>query len=125
MSFNTLKLKWARKLLKAKMFIVMTEKESAIAVDGADPYTFTDAMALAAQSAELEMFQQSLNQLVKDHQDALKNLSGVSNEAKTKKSATSNRKADAVKSAEKTRHPRQLKASVRSDKTKETKAKKS
>lgn len=83
MSFKTVKLRWAKKLLKAKMFVVMTEKESAIAIDGADPYTFTDALALAAQAAELEMFHSSLGELIRDHQRALANISKESNNEAT------------------------------------------
>lgn len=118
MSFKTAKLKWAKKLLRAKMFVVMTEKESAIAIDGADPYSFTDAIALAAQAAELEMFQQSLAGLLKQHQDALKKLSGDSN---VKKSTTTRRKANAKQATQaRVKRARPTKTAVRSS----TKAKK-
>lgn len=82
-SFNRVKLRWARKLLGAKMFVVMTEKESAIAIDGADPRSFTDALALAAQAAELEMFQEKLGGLIVAHHQALKDLNGEVNEPTT------------------------------------------
>lgn len=95
MNFRMVKIKWARKLLKAKMFVIMTEKESAIAVDGADPYSFTDAVALAAQSAELEMFHESLGKLIADHKDALNKLGGVSNEPTTQKAPAASRETNA------------------------------
>ena len=118
MSFKTAKLKWAKKLLRAKMFVVMTEKESAIAIDGADPYSFTDAIALAAQAAELEMFQQSLAGLLKQHQDALKKLSGDDD---AKKASATRRKTSTKQTTEtRVKRARQAKTAVRGS----TKAKK-
>lgn len=122
MSFKTLKFKWARKLLKAKMFVVMTEKESAIAVDGADPYSFTDAIALAAQSAELEMFNESLSKLVADHKDALEKLGGIPDEVKPEKeAAVVNRKVNAKPVAKTSKPVRQPRAKVRGSKTTQAK----
>lgn len=89
MSYKTVRFKWARKVLKAKMFVVLTEKESCIAIDGADPFSLTDSLALAAQTAELEMFRDSLNNTIRDHKLALDRLSGVTNENNQETTAAS------------------------------------
>lgn len=92
MSFKRAKMKWAKKLLKAKMFVILTDKESAIAIDGVDPHSFTDALALAAQAAELQLFHEQLGDLLKEHAAALKVLSGVPDEKPIKKAPATNRK---------------------------------
>lgn len=76
MTFTKVKIKWAKKLLGAKYFVVMTDKESAIALDGADPESFTDYMALTAQAAEVDEFYLRLGELVKRHQKAVKQFTG-------------------------------------------------
>ena len=76
MTFTGLKLKWAKRLLKAKYFVVLTDKESAIAIDGADPSSFTDMLALTAQAAEIDEFYSKLGELVKQHRDAVTKLTG-------------------------------------------------
>lgn len=102
MSFKTTKIKWARKLLKAKMFVLMTDKEGVIAIDGADPHSFTDAIALAAQAAELQSFYGSLGELIKEHDIVLRNISKERDgKAKNQKTATIKGKTNA-KSAPKT-----------------------
>jgi hypothetical protein len=88
MKFRTLKLRWAKKLLKAKFFVVMTDTESAIAFEGANPDNFEDVVALAAQTAELENFYQQLGGLVKDHKAAVANLMGGSIEEEKSVSET-------------------------------------
>lgn len=77
MTFTTRKIKWAIKLLKSKMFVVLTDKEAAIAIDGADPYSLTDAITLAAQASELQMFNESIKELIDKHEAALTQLSKV------------------------------------------------
>ena len=100
MKFQALKLKWAQRLLKAKFFIVMTEKESAIAIDGADPFSFDDATALHSQLAELEMYRDSLEELISDHRTAIKRLTRGTRRARP----TANRtKAQPVKSSSKSK----------------------
>lgn len=77
MSFTSIKIKWAQKLLKAKFFVVLTDKEAVIAIDGADPRSFTDLMALSSQTAEIEMFLDKLMLLSKDHKAAVDKLTDV------------------------------------------------
>lgn len=74
MNYKATRLKWARKLLRAKYFVILTDKESVIAISGVDPSQFTDAMALAAQTAELVMFRDKLEELIVQHNKALLNL---------------------------------------------------
>lgn len=76
MSFKSLKLRWARKLLRAKYFVVMTDTESAIAFEGVNPNSFTDEIALRAQATELQQFYTQLGTLVGEHEEALKKLTG-------------------------------------------------
>lgn len=123
MSFKTIKIRWASKLLKSKMFVILTEKESCIAIDGADPFSFTDALALAAQAAELEMFHESLGNLVKDHRNALAKLSGVPTNEPAKKTkpiketVAPKAKANATKASKATKQSRPVQPTVRGSKT--------
>lgn len=73
---------WAKRLLRAKFFVVMTEKESAIMFDGANPDEFTDLLALTSQAAELELFKEKLQELIDAHTEASAKLTGVSIEKK-------------------------------------------
>lgn len=99
MKFNTLKLKWAKKLLAAKFFVVMTNKESAIAYEGVDPRSFTDVLALTAQAAELSEFYEQLGLLVKDHEAAIKALTEEDDAPKT--TAKRSKKSSSAKNTSK------------------------
>lgn len=70
------KLRWAKKLAQAKFFVVLTDKESVIALDGVDPNSFTDILALQAQSAELDSFMEALQELKAEHERKLDELEG-------------------------------------------------
>jgi hypothetical protein len=74
---------WAKKLLRARYFVVMTDKESAIAFDGFNPDDFNDVLALHAQTVEVEIFYQRLGELVKQHQSAVNKLRGGPAEKRT------------------------------------------
>lgn len=91
MTTKRIRIMWARKLLGAKHFVVMTDKESALMFEGIDPREFTDALALAAQAAELEAFQESLTGLMLEHKDAIDKL-GVKSDKSKKKGKTTTRK---------------------------------
>lgn len=86
------RLLWAKKLLKAKYFVVLTDKESVIALDGADPNSFVDVLALTAQSAEVNDFYEILGELVKDHAAAIKALTGEADAEVSAKKSPSVRK---------------------------------
>lgn len=91
MRFTTIKARWAKKILRAKYFVVLTDKESVIAIDGADPDSFTDLLGLSSQQAEIEMFYNKLGSLVKDHKLAIDKLTGVQ-DVKKGRSTTSTKR---------------------------------
>lgn len=67
-----LRIRWAKRLIGAKYFVAMTDTQSVVALDAADPNEFTDVIALAAQAAELEAFYDKLGMLIQTHKDILK-----------------------------------------------------
>lgn len=70
MRFNALKLKWAKRLLASKYFVLLTDKDSVIALNGVRPDSFEDQIALAAQTAAIEDFADRLQGLKHDHRNA-------------------------------------------------------
>lgn len=74
MSFKTIKLLWARKLLVAKYFVILTDKGSAIGFEGIDPHSFEDVLGLASQAAEMQMMHDQLGVLIKEHTSAMDSL---------------------------------------------------
>lgn len=78
MTYRQARILWAKRLLRAKYFVVMTDKESAIAFDGTDPDDFQDQLALRSQTAEIELFYEQLGDLVKRHQEAVSKAMGDS-----------------------------------------------
>lgn len=100
MTFTNIKIRWAKKLLRAKYFVVLTDKESVIAMDGADPGAFSDIMALSAQTAEVNDFYEKLGALVKEHEVAVHKLTGGTSEITTntkKPSASKSKKVTKIK----------------------------
>lgn len=71
MSFTSIRLKWARKLLRARYFVVMTDHESAIAFEGVNPELLEDVVSLHAQTAELRQFYNEIGQLLRQHEAAV------------------------------------------------------
>lgn len=71
MSFRTAKLKWAKRLLRAKYFVVLTNDAAIIALDGADPDKLDDFLVLRAQTSELIEFHTELGALIERHQAAV------------------------------------------------------
>lgn len=69
-----LRLKWARKILNAKSFVVMTEKESMIALQGMDPHLLKDELALQEQVISLELFMRRLQEFKDEHMKAIDKL---------------------------------------------------
>lgn len=100
--FKAIKLKWANKLLRSRYFVVLTDRESAIALDGVNPDKINDLLALTAQSSALMSFQERLGQLIKDHDKAAtklaNKLTGEPRVSKRKtKAPTARRKSTAKK----------------------------
>jgi hypothetical protein len=98
---RALKLRWAKKLMQARYFVVLTDKESVIALDGAKPESITDILALDAQSAAIADFHDKLGALRDDHERAISKLSSGdkperSNNTK-KPTASSDRKVKKIK----------------------------
>lgn len=77
---KSLRLRWAKKLLRAKYFVVMTDTQAMIALDAADPNELHDVVALAAQSAELQAFYDKLGELIHQHSIILRALSKETDE---------------------------------------------
>lgn len=72
MTFRNAKIAWARKILRAKYFVVLTDKEGVIAFEGVDPKNINDIIAISAQSAELKLFRKELDDLIKRHDKEVK-----------------------------------------------------
>jgi hypothetical protein len=71
-----LNLKWARKLMKAKTFVVCTETESFIAIEGINPNNLNDMLTLQAQQASIDSFITDLEGLREAHQRKVQELGG-------------------------------------------------
>lgn len=88
---SKIKAKWAAKLMRSKHFVVLTDKESVICIKGVNPNDITDFVTLAAQTAELQNFSISLQQLIKDHDVAIRKLSGIKEKRAKKKNTPTKR----------------------------------
>lgn len=90
--------RWAAKVLKAKYFVVLTDTESALALDGVDPDSINDMVALQSQTASIAAFKRDLTELEKVHKQHLQSLAktGVSRATtknnSTKKAATARKR---------------------------------
>lgn len=69
-------LKWANRILRSKNFVVLTDKESVIYLDGIDPDSMSDLITLTAQASSLQVFTDRLQQLQKRHEKKIIELSG-------------------------------------------------
>lgn len=98
-----LRLQWAKRLIGARYFIAMTNREAVIALDAADPATITDIVALTAQAAELEMFYDKLGELIQQHNGILasyaKTSKGANGKTATVHTKTSNPKPGKVQAS--------------------------
>lgn len=99
------KLRWAWKLLRSKYFVILTDKESVIAMSGYDPKKFNDFLAVSAQTAAIDGFLESLKRLRKDHEKIVDSFSDATSVKKPKARSTnvSNTRAPKTKSARKSR----------------------
>lgn len=86
--FNRIKVRWAKKLLSARFFVILTDKESVIALEGADPKSFNDLLALTSQTAEITDYHDKLGELVGEHEQAVINLTGRKRASTTRKKTT-------------------------------------
>lgn len=95
---RALKLKWAAKLAQSRYFVILTDKESVIALDGVNPKSMSDAMALTAQASAVRDFHAKLGELIKEHDSAVSKLLG--DKPKRVRKTTSNRKVKKIKVTE-------------------------
>lgn len=68
---NKVKLNWMRKLASAKNYVVITDKEAIINVRGLSSDNFTDVLKVANQQAELVMFREKLDEVIKKYDKAI------------------------------------------------------
>lgn len=78
-------LRWARKILKAKHFIVLTDSEGIIALQGVDPHNLHDVIMLEEQAATISGFMERLKDLKREHDEAIANIMEVSDRESKKK----------------------------------------
>ena len=71
MKLNQAKALLVRKLLTAKYFILITEKEAFMQLRGANPKKVKDFLALLEQRASLALFQQQVEETITEHDKAL------------------------------------------------------
>lgn len=87
------KLRWAKKLMRARYYVVLTDKEAVIAMDGVNPKSMNDIVALQAQAAEIEEFSRKLHKLAQDHEKIVGKLLAVkSQKRKTKEQYDADRR---------------------------------
>jgi hypothetical protein len=99
-----LKARWARKLIRAKYFVVLTDTESVISMDGVDPGSFTDVIALQAQLVSVKEFEKQVAELRKRHEKMVVKLSGggVTSSKPKNRSSNANQRSKTTKNASKT-----------------------
>lgn len=68
------RLKWALKVLKAKHFLLLTDKESIISLSGVDPRNLNDELKLQQQSLEIENFLELLQDFQAEHEKRIARL---------------------------------------------------
>jgi hypothetical protein len=65
------KLLWAWRLLWTDTYVVLTDKAAVINVPSGDPDSYENIMLLAAQTAALQNFRFRLEDLVREHEEAV------------------------------------------------------
>lgn len=91
---KSIRVKWAQRILKAKFFVALTEKDAVIYLKGADPTTFEDETALVSQAVTIDTYIKRLQQLRRSHDQVLESKFGKK-PAKSKKPTT--KKATKIK----------------------------
>lgn len=89
MKDKRLNVKWANKVLRAKHFVVLTDTESYIAMEGMDPNSMDDMLVLQAQQASIDQFMDALKTLNDQHKKRIQRLGGkvgITRSKSTKKS---------------------------------------
>ena len=60
--------------MRTKNFVVLTDTESVINLEGTDPEKFLDILTLTAQANSLDIFDGKLHELMDDHAKAVDKL---------------------------------------------------
>lgn len=74
MTFNKAKLLWAKRLMRARFFVVLTDTGSAIGLRGVNPESIEDVVALKAQQAEIKRYAVQLQEVIDKHDRAINEL---------------------------------------------------
>lgn len=74
-----IRLRWARKIMSARSFIVLTDNESILALSGVDPTTLGDFETLVHQRLEIEDFIEKLEVLARAHSAKIAQITGRDN----------------------------------------------
>jgi len=92
--YGLTRIKWAIKILFAKYFVVLTDKESVIAMKGIRPDKFQDLLALKAQQNAIEDFGHKLKKLRSKHDKMVDKLVGneIADKPKSKGAYAKSRK---------------------------------
>lgn len=80
-----IKLLWAKKIFKARFFVALTESDSVILLQAADPTRLGDAIAIRTQKATLTAWSKQLEDLIKQHDIAFKKLNDKAKSTKKEK----------------------------------------
>jgi len=67
-------LRWSRRVLFSRNFLVVTDEEAALFLDINNPKKLTSIVTLQYQSATLKMFSNRLQSLMREHDKALEKL---------------------------------------------------
>jgi hypothetical protein len=71
------KAKWVAELMRAKSFVLATDKGAVCNVPMADPYTMDSVVYLAAQHSSLVDFRDRLNRVIEEHEALSQSKFGV------------------------------------------------
>lgn len=72
------KLKWAYRLLRTNTYVVLTDKESAVNIPLSSLDSFDNVFLLNAQQASLKEFRDRIEDVIHEHEEAVRLLSGRS-----------------------------------------------
>ncbi len=81
------RMQWAWRLLWTRTYVVLTDTSAVINVPAEDPDSFDNIMLLAAQTAALQNFKFSLEDLVREHEEAVQLLTRRNEQKRAKRGA--------------------------------------
>lgn len=69
------KLKWVYKFLRSRTYVILLDKESAVNIPLMSLDSFESQFMLSAQTASLHQFKSRLEEVIREHEEAIKLLS--------------------------------------------------